>query len=165
MYRAVTITLGVMGLVGRGPGICKPGAGTTRNFNGYLEFGEHQKGDPAEKTVTLSNSGDVPLGIDSISLAADENAARATGAYKLSWNCENVEAPSTSDDEEDADPSPAPDTGSDPETGEEPETGDIDTGDTNTNPPVGNLRVSFRKIYFQFASNSWLSMRGITGTP
>jgi MYXO-CTERM domain-containing protein len=104
-----------------------------------LEFGEHQKGQPAEKTVTLSNGGDVPLGIGSIALASSENPDRGhVGAFKLSWNCDNVEAPDSTGDEDERNPNPAPDTGSDPETGDEPETGDIDTGNGG-NPPVGKF--------------------------
>ena len=165
MNRVMAISLGMMGLVGCGGQVFVSLEPAQLEIStDFLEFGEHQKGDPAEKTVTLSNSGDVPLGIDSIALASAENGARGhAGAYKLSWNCENVEAPSTSDDEEE-EPTPAPDTGSDPETGEEPETGDMETGDTDTGPqtgefacviPPGGLLPVRVKFLAELAGDNW----------
>lgn len=165
MYRAMAISLGMMGIVGCGGQVFVSLEPAQLEIStDYLEFGEHQKGDPAEKTVTLSNSGDVPLGIDSITLASEENSARGhVGAYKLSWNCDNVEAPSTSTDEEN-EPNPAPDTGSDPETGEEPETGDIETGDTDNTPqtgefaciiPPGGLLPVRVKFLAELAGDNW----------
>ena len=165
MYRVISASLGLLTLVGcNSQQVILLEPAQLEISTDLLEFGEHQKGQPVEKTVTLSNSGDVPLGIESIMLASEENSGRGNvGAFKLSWNCENVEAPSTEGGEEN-ERNPAPDTGTDPETGDDPDTSEIDTGEgTNPKPsgpfacviPPGGLMPVRVKFLAEYAGENW----------
>ena len=130
-----------------------------------LEFGEQEQGDLIEKTVTLSNSGDVSLGIESIELASALDPKRGqVGGYRVVWNCEDVKAADVESEGEESNRTPSPDTAS--ETGEDPpETGDIETGETGSGPnpsgefacviPAGGVLPVRVKFAAEVAGENW----------
>ena len=63
-----------------------------------LEFGEVARGDRLDKEVTITNAGDVPMGIKGIFLAsAEDSDAGHVGSYRLLWNCGDVVVPDLND--------------------------------------------------------------------
>jgi len=120
-----------------------------------LEFGEVAQGDRLDKEVTITNAGDVPMGIQGIFLASAEDPdAGHVGAYRLLWNCGDVVVPNLNDDT-DAEESqrrmpPPPDTGDTFDTFQWETGGDTFEGggsDTECQLPAGGrltVRVRFQ---------------------
>lgn len=118
-----------------------------------LDFGEVAKGDRLDKEITISNPGDVPLGIENVFLASSQNErAGHEGSFRLLWNCGDVETPNLGDTDSSTErnrgEAPPDDTGDD--------TGGFDTGSGTGQPytvpddcaiPAGgrlNIRVRFQ---------------------
>ncbi|MFK7930219.1 MAG: MopE-related protein [Myxococcota bacterium] len=66
-----------------------------------LEFGEVAKGDKLDKEIFISNGGDVPLGVESIFLSTSEDPDSGhPDAFRLFWNCGDVQTPDLGEDDE-----------------------------------------------------------------
>ena len=99
----------------------------------FVEFGSFDAGDGIRKTVTLSNSGDLDLGIKCVMLGTDENPSRGfPGTFEISYNLDNMIDPNNS--------SGSSDTGADEEARAVPqdtgfETDTEEPGETDTEDP------------------------------
>jgi hypothetical protein len=97
----------------------------------FVEFGEISQGETVSRTITLSNTGQVNLGIESILLATETNEERGhPGSFSLSFDVGDITGGGSENGEAEAREDVAVDSGID--TGED----DTDVGDTDGEEPV-----------------------------